>query len=45
LLVVLACWEQKIRYGMTMVCAAVVWNLLKCRNALLFDNGNGSIAE
>jgi hypothetical protein len=28
-----------------MVCAAVVWNLLRCRNALLFDNGNGSIAE
>jgi hypothetical protein len=37
--------SKKIKHGMIMVCVAVVWNLWRCRNSLLFDNGNGSVAE
>jgi hypothetical protein len=37
--------SYKMRRGMTMIASAVVWNLWKCRNSLLFDNGSGTIAE
>jgi hypothetical protein len=33
------------RQGMLMIRAAVVWILWKCRNSLLFDNGNGSVSD
>jgi hypothetical protein len=29
----------------TIIASAVVWNLWKCRNSLLFDNGSGTVAE
>jgi hypothetical protein len=37
--------SKKIRHEMIMICAAVFWALWRCRNSLLFDNGNGSVAE
>jgi hypothetical protein len=36
---------KKIRHGMTMISASVFWNLWKCRNLILFDNGNGAVTE
>jgi hypothetical protein len=36
---------KKGRQGMLMIGAAVVWNLWRCRNSLLFENGNGSVTE
>jgi hypothetical protein len=35
----------KIRQGMVMICHAVVWHLWKFRNAIVFDNGRGTVAE
>jgi hypothetical protein len=35
----------KIRLGMCMIGSAVVWNLWRCRNSLLFDNGSGTVAD
>jgi hypothetical protein len=29
--------------GMMMICAAVLWNLWRCRNSILYDNGIGSV--
>jgi hypothetical protein len=37
--------NKKGRQGMLMIGAAVVWILRRCRNSLLFDNGNGSVTE
>jgi hypothetical protein len=30
---------------MVMICNAVVWNLWRFRNSILFDNGRGTVAE
>ncbi|WJX51434.1 hypothetical protein P8452_37633 [Trifolium repens] len=36
---------KKSRQGMGTICAAVCWNIWRCRNSILFDNGNGSVME
>jgi hypothetical protein len=35
----------KMRLSMIMIALAVVWTLWRYRNALLFDNGSGTVAE
>jgi hypothetical protein len=36
---------KKSRQGMSTICAAVCWNIWRCRNSILFDNGSGSVME
>jgi hypothetical protein len=37
--------NKKTRPGLGMIFAAVCWTLWRCRNGIIFDNGNGSVAE
>jgi hypothetical protein len=37
--------SKKGRKGMIMITAAVLWTLWRCRNAVLFDNGTGTVSE
>jgi hypothetical protein len=37
--------SKKGRKGMIMITAAVLWSLWRCRNAVLFDNGTGTVSE
>jgi hypothetical protein len=36
---------KKSRQGMGTICAAVCWNIWRCHNSIVFDNGNGSVME
>jgi hypothetical protein len=37
--------SAKMRKGLVMICNAVCWNIWRCRNSILFDNGSMSVAE
>jgi hypothetical protein len=37
--------NAKIRKGLVMICNAVCWNIWRCRNSILFDNGRMSVAD
>jgi hypothetical protein len=37
--------NSKIRNGMIMICTAVVWQLWRCRNSIIFDNGMRTVTE
>jgi hypothetical protein len=36
---------NKVRKGMLMIGAAVIWSIWRCRNSILFDNGTGSVDD
>jgi hypothetical protein len=37
--------SNKVRKGMIMIGAAVMWSIWRCRNSILFDNGTGSVDD
>ncbi|MCH79830.1 hypothetical protein A2U01_0000588 [Trifolium medium] len=37
--------NRKVEKGMIMICSSVVWNIWRCRNSVLFENGRGAVAE